>query len=126
MRETRYHRRGDSAGRGGRRPDKGMEYILETQNLTKVYGQKEAARDVNLHIREGQIYGLGLTPLIYLGINQGLNSLFGKGIDISEYMPDSVLSDNPLETVKSLAVALIWGAVFLIPAIRIFDRKDVK
>ena len=35
-----------------------MEYILETNNLTKVYGQKEAAKDVNLHIREGQIYGL--------------------------------------------------------------------
>ncbi len=35
-----------------------MEYILETRDLTKVYGQKEAARDVNLHIREGQIYGL--------------------------------------------------------------------
>ena len=35
-----------------------MEYILETQNLTKVYGDKEAASDVNLHIREGQIYGL--------------------------------------------------------------------
>ncbi|MBQ9408116.1 MAG: ATP-binding cassette domain-containing protein [Clostridia bacterium] len=35
-----------------------MEYILETQNLTKIYGQKEAARDVNIHIREGQIYGL--------------------------------------------------------------------
>ena len=35
-----------------------MEYILETRDLTKVYGQKAAARDVNLHIREGQIYGL--------------------------------------------------------------------
>ena len=35
-----------------------MDYILETHNLTKVYGQKEAAKDVNLHIREGQIYGL--------------------------------------------------------------------
>ena len=35
-----------------------MEYILETNNLTKVYGQKVAAKDVNLHIREGQIYGL--------------------------------------------------------------------
>lgn len=31
---------------------------LETSNLTKIYGQKEAAKDVNLHIREGQIYGL--------------------------------------------------------------------
>lgn len=35
-----------------------MEYILETQNLTKVYGTKEAAKDISLHIREGQIYGL--------------------------------------------------------------------
>ena len=35
-----------------------MEYILETKDLTKVYGQKEAAKDVNLHIRQGQIYGL--------------------------------------------------------------------
>jgi len=30
-----------------------MEYILETRDLTKVYGQKEAAKDVNLHIGEG-------------------------------------------------------------------------
>ena len=35
-----------------------MDYILATHELTKVYGQKEAAKDVNLHIREGQIYGL--------------------------------------------------------------------
>ncbi|MGX8714596.1 MAG: ATP-binding cassette domain-containing protein, partial [Lachnospiraceae bacterium] len=35
-----------------------MEYVLETHNLTKVYGQKAAAKDVNLHISKGQIYGL--------------------------------------------------------------------
>ena len=35
-----------------------MDYILETKNLTKIYGQKEAVKDVNLHIRDGQIYGL--------------------------------------------------------------------
>ena len=28
-----------------------MEYILETKGLTKVYGNKEAAKDVDLHIR---------------------------------------------------------------------------
>ena len=32
-----------------------MEYIMETQHLTKVYGHKEAVKDVSLHIREGQI-----------------------------------------------------------------------
>ena len=35
-----------------------MEYILETQKLTKRYGTKDAAKDIDLHIREGQIYGL--------------------------------------------------------------------
>ena len=66
-----------------------MEYILETQNLTKVYGQKEAAKDVNLHIREGQIYGLigrngaGKTTIMRMisGLStptRGTYSLFGK------------------------------------------------
>ena len=49
-RRSRYMRRKETHKR--------MEYILETKNLTKKYGQKEAAKDVNLHIKEGQIYGL--------------------------------------------------------------------
>ena len=66
-----------------------MEYILETQNLTKIYGQKQAAKDVNLHIREGQIYGLigrngaGKTTIMRMisGLStptRGTYSLFGK------------------------------------------------
>ena len=35
-----------------------MEYILTTTNLTKTYGKKAAAKDVNIHIRRGDIYGL--------------------------------------------------------------------
>ena len=72
------------------------------------------------------IFGLGLTSLIYMGINQGLKSLFNHAVDITKYMPDSLMDETPLGTMKALAVALVWGAVFLIPAIRIFDRKDVK
>ena len=33
-------------------------YILTTQNLTKTYGKKDAAKDINIHVREGEIYGL--------------------------------------------------------------------
>ena len=66
-----------------------MEYILETKDLTKVYGQREAAKDVNLHIREGQIYGLigrngaGKTTIMRMisGLSRptrGSYSLFGK------------------------------------------------
>lgn len=35
-----------------------MDYILTTDKLTKTYGQKDAAKDVSLHIRQGDIYGL--------------------------------------------------------------------
>ena len=66
-----------------------MEYILETQDLTKVYGSKEAAKDVNLHIAAGQIYGLigrngaGKTTIMRMisGLSlptSGSYSLFGK------------------------------------------------
>lgn len=66
-----------------------MGYILETKNLTKVYGQREAAKDVNLHIRKGEIYGLigrngaGKTTIMRMlsGLSvptRGSYSLFGK------------------------------------------------
>ena len=66
-----------------------MEYILETPDLTKVYGKKEAAKDINLHIAEGQIYGLigrngaGKTTIMRMisGLSSptsGSYSLFGK------------------------------------------------
>ena len=66
-----------------------MNYILETHDLTKIYGQKEAAKDINLHIREGRIYGLigrngaGKTTIMRMisGLStptRGSYSLFGK------------------------------------------------
>ena len=35
-----------------------MEYILSTDNLTKIYGEKRAADSVSLHIKKGDVYGL--------------------------------------------------------------------
>ena len=66
-----------------------MDYILETKGLTKVYGQKEAARDVSLHVPAGKIYGLigrngaGKTTIMRMisGLSvptRGSYSLFGK------------------------------------------------
>ncbi len=72
------------------------------------------------------LFGLGLTPLLYLGINEALKPVFGEATDISRYMPDTVMNENPLDTVKAVAVALVTGGIFLPLAIRIFDRKDVK
>ena len=72
------------------------------------------------------LFGLGLTPLIYLGINEALKPVFGEATDISKYMPDSVMNETPLDTVKAILVAIAAGVIFLLPAIRVFDRKDVK
>ena len=35
-----------------------MEYILTTDNLTKIYGEKRAADAISLHIKKGDVYGL--------------------------------------------------------------------
>ena len=72
------------------------------------------------------LFGLGLTRLIYLGINSALAPIFGDATDISKYMPDAVMVEDPLDTMKAILVAVVTGAIFLPLAIRIFDRKDVK
>ena len=85
-----------------------MEFILETSDLTKVYGQKTAVRDVNLHIREGQIYGLigrngaGKTTIMRIisGLampTRGSYSLFGKtGLEMRKMLKNvGVLIENP-------------------------------
>lgn len=35
-----------------------MEYILTTENLTKIYGNYKAADQINIHIKKGEVYGL--------------------------------------------------------------------
>jgi len=85
-----------------------MEYILETNGLTKVYGQKEAARDVSLHVPEGKIYGLigrngaGKTTIMRMisGLStptRGSYSLFGKtGYEMGKMLRNvGVLIESP-------------------------------
>ena len=73
------------------------------------------------------LFGLRLTGLIYMGLSEALNQVFGQGaVNIALYMPDTVMNEDPLETVKAIVVAVVTGAIFPPLAIRIFDRKDVK
>lgn len=66
-----------------------MEYILETDNLTKAYGKKKALDNVSIHVKEGDIYGLvgrnGAGKTTFMKVTGGLAnatsgsySLFGK------------------------------------------------
>ncbi len=85
-----------------------MEYIMTTKNLTKKYGEKAAAKDINIHIREGEIYGLigrngaGKTTIMRMlsGLSnptEGSFSLFGKtGKDALKEMKNvGVLIEHP-------------------------------
>lgn len=66
-----------------------MEYLLSTNGLTKQYGRHKAVNSVNIHIRQGDIYGLigrngaGKTTLLKMisGLatpTEGDFTLFGK------------------------------------------------
>lgn len=75
-----------------------MEYLLHTNSLTKRYGRHKAVCTVNLHIRQGDIYGLigrngaGKTTILKMlsGLaapTEGDFTLFGKtGREAREYM----------------------------------------
>ena len=34
-----------------------MKYILQTNHLTKTIGGKDLVRDVEIHVKKGEIYG---------------------------------------------------------------------
>ncbi len=66
-----------------------MDYLLSTTNLTKQYGKHTAVKSVNLHLRQGEIYGLigrnGAGKTTFLKMAGGLAaptsgqiSLFGR------------------------------------------------
>lgn len=34
------------------------KYVIETKNLTKQYGTQKSVANLNIHVRQGRIYGL--------------------------------------------------------------------
>ncbi len=66
--------------------------IIETKGLTKYYGNTAAVRDVDLHVRKGEIYailgrnGAGKTTIMKMllglsSISKGSIHMFGKSLD---------------------------------------------
>lgn len=67
------------------------KYIIETKQLTKIYGDQKAVNNVNIHVKKGRIYGLlgrngaGKTTIMkmILGLtstSSGEVDVFGKNI----------------------------------------------
>ncbi len=75
------------------------------------------------------LFGLGFVmPLIYELIDvQLINRLFkDAGAVFAKYMPDVLLGETSPDPLTAILVSVIFGGFFLLLAIRIFDRKDVK
>jgi hypothetical protein len=51
---------------------------------------------------------------------------FKKSISIEKYMPDQLVWQSNPKLTLALPVAAVTILVFLLLAIRIFDRRDVK
>lgn len=73
-----------------------MSYILQTNHLSKVIGGKELIRDVNLHLKKGEIYGFlgpngaGKTTVMKMITNlwkptEGAIEIFGKPLTPKSY-----------------------------------------
>ncbi|WP_312636315.1 ABC transporter ATP-binding protein [Oscillibacter sp.] len=67
------------------------DFVIETKQLTKVYGDQKAVNSVNLHVKKGRIYGLlgrngaGKTTIMKMilglaSITSGEVDVFGKNI----------------------------------------------
>lgn len=73
-----------------------MSYILQTSRLTKTIGGKELVRDVDIHVKKGEIYGFlgpngaGKTTVMKMILNlwkptMGTVELFGKPLTPQSY-----------------------------------------
>lgn len=71
------------------------KYVIETNNLTKQYGTQKSVADLNIHVREGRIYGLlgrngagkTTTMKMLLGLTQptsGEVSIWGESLQENE------------------------------------------
>lgn len=73
-----------------------MSYILQTNHLTKIISGKELVRDVNLHLKKGEIYGFlgpngaGKTTVMKMLVNlwkptKGTIEIFGEMLQPQSY-----------------------------------------
>lgn len=83
-----------------------MDYILKTENLTKVYGKKKVVNAVSMHVKKGDIYGFigkngaGKTTFMRMvaGLaapNEGEMELFGKKDLEKQRVRIGTLIENP-------------------------------
>lgn len=86
-----------------------MEYILTTEGLTRKFGETIAVKDVSLHIRPGEIYGLigrnGAGKTTILKMAAGMIRPTSGSVSFAGKSLDAALSDGDLTRIGSLIEA---------------------
>jgi ribose transport system ATP-binding protein len=94
----------------------GVSMIVETKNLSKVFGSMYALRDINFSIREGEIHGLvgenGAGKSTLIKIMTGVYSLTDGEVYVSGELVDI---QNPVES-RDLKINVIHQDRHLIPS----------
>ena len=79
----------------------------------------------------GVFLGSGAMGLIYMGLNQDVNSVFKLGnFSVANYAPDQLI--NSVNVARNVAVAnsviasIVCTAVFLSLTVKVFNSRDVK
>ena len=70
--------------------------------------------------------GTGMMNLIYKGIDAGVLLALKKSVSIENYMPDQLLWDQAPKLIPSLPVAAVVMILFLLLAVWLFNKRDVK
>lgn len=86
-----------------------MEYILTTERLTRKFGETIAVKDVSLHIRPGEIYGLigrnGAGKTTILKMAAGMIRPTSGSVSFAGKSLDAALGDGDLTRIGSLIEA---------------------
>jgi ABC-type transport system involved in multi-copper enzyme maturation permease subunit len=78
----------------------------------------------------GAIFGIGITKLVYLAID-ALLEMIKITLNVAKNMPDGInglisVSNLGTITVRAIIVAVVFIAAFLIGAVLLFRKRDVK
>ncbi len=73
------------------------KYVIETKNLTKQYGTQKSVADLNIHVKQGRIYGLlgrngagkTTTMKMLLGLTQPLPGSYNLGTALRQMRKSS-------------------------------------
>ena len=72
------------------------------------------------------VFGAQMMNLIYTSIDMAIRLGFKKTVEIEKIMPDHLMWEQTPGLIPALLAAAVTIIVFLLLAIRVFDRKDIK